>query len=288
LTVGARTALAAGVLLALAAALVFAWTRDGGPAADAGVPELRAQLAEERRAREALEARLADVESALAALRADPGAGPAIDEADAAASVGAGTPADASDAAEAARLADEADPAGGHAWFDERRFGASGIAERDVADLKRVFDEVELERLYLQNQATREGWPDERLNAELTALGDRMTQVRSTYGDEVYDWFLYATNRPNRVLVEGVLGGSAAEEAGIRKGDVILSYDRERMFRPGPLVQGTLQGDLDDRVDVEIWRQGERIRVTLPRGPLGVRLGRKTAPPDSLDGDGVN
>ena len=116
----------------------------------------------------------------------------------------------------------------------------------------------------------------------MNALGDRLTELRTTYGDETYDWFLYATNRPNRVIVEGVLGGSAAEEAGIRAGDVIVSYDRERVFRPGPLVQGTLSGNLDDRVDVEVWRQGERIQLTLPRGPLGVRLGRKTSPPDPL------
>ena len=113
----------------------------------------------------------------------------------------------------------------------------------------------------------------------MNALTDRQLQIQSTYGDETYDWFLYATNRPNRVMVEGVLGGSAAEDAGIKPGDLILSYDRERVFRPGPLVQGTLRGSLGDRVDVEVWRQGERVRLSLPRGPLGVRLGRKTSAP---------
>jgi hypothetical protein len=244
----------------------------------AAIPELRAQIAEERSAREKLATKLERLESDLAALR--DGRAP-IDEAAAAAAV---APTDAAAAAdpEAARLADDADPAPGHAWFDERRLNGAGLTERDVAELKRVFDEVELERLYLQNQASRERWPEGRLNAEMAALNDRVTELRASYGDETYDWFLYATNRPNRVVVEGVLGGSAAEEAGIRSGDVILSYDRERVFRPGPLVQGTLRGDLSDHVSVEVWRQGERITLTLPRGPLGVRLGRKTFPPDPL------
>jgi membrane-associated protease RseP (regulator of RpoE activity) len=277
--VSARAALAAALVVALVALVVVASARRGADGASpAGVAALRAKVEEERQAREALEARLARVEGDLAALREERGA---IDEASAAASVGAAGEGPAP-GTEAARIAEDADPAPGHAWFDDRRIAGAGLPERDVADLKRVFDEVELARLYLQNQASREKWPAARLNAEMNALGDRLTELRTTYGDETYDWFLYATNRPNRVIVEGVLGGSAAEEAGIRAGDVIVSYDRERVFRPGPLVQGTLSGNLDDRVDVEVWRQGERIQLTLPRGPLGVRLGRKTSPPDPL------
>jgi hypothetical protein len=273
-----RLAVLAAIVVAIAVAAVLliaqAAGRDGGAPRGESLAELRLLLQEERQAREALAAKLDRLAGDVAALREDRGA---IDEASAAASVGAATGASAADVAAA-----DADPAPGHAWFDERRLAAAGLPERDVADLKRVFDEVELERLYLQNQASREGWPQARLGAEMNALTDRLLQVRSTYGDETYDWFLYATNRPNRVVVEGVLGGSAAEEAGIRAGDVILSYDRERVFRPGPLVQGTLRGNLDERVDVEVWRQGERIQLTLPRGPLGVRLGRKTSPPDPL------
>jgi hypothetical protein len=275
---GVRIAvLAAGVVAAaVVAVVVIGQTREGaGPRGDS-VSELRTLLHEERQAREALEAKLDRLAGDVAALREDRGG---IDEASAAASVGgaAGAPGSAD-----TPLGDDVDPAPGHAWFDERRLASAGLPERDVAELKRVFDETELERLYLQNQASREGWPPARLNAEMNALSERQLQIQATYGDETYDWFLYATNRPNRVLVEGVLGGSAAEDAGIKPGDLILSYDRERVFRPGPLVQGTLRGSLDDRVDVEVWRQGERIQLTLPRGPLGVRLGRKTSSPDPL------
>lgn len=274
-----RIAVLAAALVAAAvlAVLVIGQTlRAGGAPRGDSVAGLRTLLQEERQAREALAAKLDRLAGDVAALREDRGG---IDEAAAAASVGGAT--GAAGAGADARLADD-DPAPGHAWFDERRLAAAGLPERDVADLKRVFDETELERLYLQNQASREGWPPARLNAAMNALTDRQLQIQSTYGDETYDWFLYATNRPNRVLVEGVLGGSAAEDAGIKPGDLILSYDRERVFRPGPLVQGTLRGNLDDRVDIEVWRQGERIQLTLPRGPLGVRLGRKTSSPDPL------
>jgi S1-C subfamily serine protease len=104
--------------------------------------------------------------------------------------------------------------------------------------------------------------------------------MRQDYGEDAYDWFLYAAGRANRVVVEGVLGGSAAAEAGIRSGDAIVRYDGERVFKPPTLIRGTLAGRLNETVEVEIERaDGTRATVTLPRGPVGVRLGRRTVQP---------
>ena len=104
--------------------------------------------------------------------------------------------------------------------------------------------------------------------------------MREDYGEEAYDWFLYASGRANRVVVEGVLGGSAAAEAGLKTGDMIVRYDGERIFKPPALVQGTLAGKLNETVEVEIeGADGRRSTLTLPRGPIGVRLGRRTAEP---------
>jgi S1-C subfamily serine protease len=113
-------------------------------------------------------------------------------------------------------------------------------------------------------------------------VDDRLLAVRERYGEDTYDWFLYAAGRSNRVKVEGVLGGSAAADAGFRSGDVIVSYDGERIFKPGALVQGTLGGRLGDHVDVEVMRGGELVSLRVPRGPLGVRLGRDTVEPAPL------
>lgn len=279
MTTGTRvafaTALAVG--LALAAALALRGAGDG-----AALAALRAELAQERQARERLETEVARLAGDLAAFREGASIGDSAATDRGGSEPRSGIDVDGGAAAEVAASVEDAAsvPSPGYAGFDTDRLRGAGLAERDVADLRRLFEEIELDRLYLQNQASREGWPRERIAAEDAALDGRSATVRQTYGDETYDWFLYAAGKPNRVVVEGVLGGSAAEEAGIRRGDVILSYDGGRVFRPGPLVQGTIRGSLDENVDVELLRGGERIELTLPRGPLGVRLGRRSAQPE--------
>lgn len=256
----------------------FALARASGPPG-AGTPSgeevaaLRAELAAERGAREGLEARLARLEAELSTLGAGsqeatpepladtPGAPP-------------GQPEVAADPVAALEAS-----ASERGWFDAARLEAAGLPDRDIADLRRLFEETELERLYLRDQATRERWPQARLASELSALDERMASVREDYGESAYDWFLYAAGRPNRVKVEGVLGGSAAAEAGLRAGDLIYAYSGERVFRPFALVRSTQSGRLGETVELEVQRGAERLRLTVPRGPLGIRLGRDTLEP---------
>jgi hypothetical protein len=278
-----RAALAAALALALLAGAAAGWLLRG-PGGSASVGVLERRLDEESAARVRLEEQLAQLQSDVLALRLG---AEVVSESDVAPYLGAGEaePGDAADESEHAAIAAAAAEGGspGHGWFDPKRLAAAGLPERDVEDLRRLFEEVELERLHLQNQATRERWDRARLAQELAALDDRTRAVRDTYGDETYDWFLYAADRSNRVVVESVLGGSAADEAGLRAGDVILSYDGQRIFKPGALVRGTLEGRLDENVDLRVQSRGGGTRtLTLPRGPLGIRLGRDTVQPTPL------
>lgn len=269
------------VAAALAAAVGTVALRGGGEGGDAeAIAELRARLDAERAARERIETQLASLQSDVLALHLG---ARVVSEADVAPYLGAA--AGGEGGAEGERPIDpEAaeDAAPGQGWFDVSRLEASNLPERDVEDLRRLFEEVELERLYVQNQATRERWDRRRLGAELAALGARTREVRDTYGEDTYDWFLYAAGRSNRVKVESVLSGSAAEEAGLRAGDVVVSYDGNRIFKPGALVRGTLQGRLGDRVEVVVQRGGSTRTVTVPVGPLGIRLGRGSVEPSPL------
>jgi PDZ domain len=265
-------------LAALAGGFALAGVVDApaGTAAGTGdaLAQLRAELAFERGAREALASQVARLEADLAALR-----GPEPTEA-ALAAAGGEAPADAPPADDVAEApAPSPDPA----WFDGARLAKAGLSERDAADLKRIFEETELDRLYLRDQATREGWPDGRLAQELAQLDEKMTSVRDDYGEAAYDWFLYAAGRANRVKVEGVLGGSTGSEVGIQAGDHIYSYAGERIYKPWSLVQATQSGRPGETVEVEVERGGERLRVTVPRGPIGVRIGRDTVEPPLLD-----
>ncbi|MDH3686846.1 MAG: PDZ domain-containing protein [Myxococcales bacterium] len=229
------------------------------------VAALAAALVEERTAREALALEVASLSLQLEALRGEP-----VADAD---PVAAAPP---SDEPLAAR---ERAEAAGEIWFDESRLVAGGLRPADAELLRELYEEIQLERLYARDAATREGWPGQRLRQEFRELDARIAAVREDWGEDTYDWFLYAADRTNRVEIESVLGSSPAAEAGVRPGDVILSYAGRRIYTPAELRRATTEGTLGEIVALEVVSDGRSRRVDVPRGPLGVRLDAHSAPP---------
>lgn len=157
---------------------------------------------------------------------------------------------------------------------------AAGFPEEIVREFKANLDQTELDRLYLRDIATREGWVDTaRFREEVEALRLDASSTREEYGEEFYDWMLYTTGHPNRVAVGDVMTGSAAEDIGIRPGDQVLSYDGQRIFSPSELRDATIQGDPGALTPVEVLRNGRYVRLIVPRGPLGIRVERTTVEP---------
>jgi membrane-associated protease RseP (regulator of RpoE activity) len=70
-------------------------------------------------------------------------------------------------------------------------------------------------------------------------------------------------------LVTEVLGGSPAEEAGLRVHDVILEFDGKPIADRSGVVAAVRDAAADTRIAVNIWRDGRRIQVylTLPQRP---------------------
>ena len=66
--------------------------------------------------------------------------------------------------------------------------------------------------------------------------------------------------------------GSAAEQAGVVNGDLILSYDQHRLFNVRELVTATTEGNRYEWIDIIVERDGSVLTLSIPRGPLGVRL----------------
>ena len=166
--------------------------------------------------------------------------------------------------------------------LDESVLVDAGFSESDARALRDAYETLQMEQLYLRDRAAREGWNlGDRLGEELTALAEREEALAEEYGDEAYDWVLYATGRPNRVTVRDVFAESPAANAGLAEGDVLVRYDDRRVRSSLELRSATTEGIAGEWVDLEILRAGKRERLRLPRGPLGILLDVSSSEPTS-------
>ena len=149
-----------------------------------------------------------------------------------------------------------------------------GIDPSLAEDIVRRKNSIELKRLALQDRATREGYLDtQQYYDELAAINVNDIILREELGDQRYDEYLYNSKQNNRIRISSVMLGSAAEQAGIQDGDIVLSYDNTRMFNWSELKDATAEGQLGEYVSISIYRNGEIFSFSVPRGPLGMQLG---------------
>jgi membrane-associated protease RseP (regulator of RpoE activity) len=152
--------------------------------------------------------------------------------------------------------------------FDREALIQAGVRPDEVEGLRELWEQSEMDKLYLSDAAARDGWlPSRRYREELRTLNE---EFRQELGDDSYDQLLFATGRPNRVIVQDVLEDSPADYAGLQAGDAIVSYDEMRVFRPGELKLATSGGRRGELVPVSVIRGDQRMIVYVERGPLGV------------------
>ena len=228
---------------------------------EARVAALREELAAERDARLGLEA---EVEMLRVLLEQDGGGAPQAPP------PGAAAPEPLEGAV--------ANLVGEKLWFDAPALQEQGVSAPETSRLEKLFEESELQLLYLRDRATREGWAaTPRFLQETYAL---RSGLRESAGDETFDWLLYATQRTNRVVVLSVLSNGPASQAGLQAGDVIVRYDGRAVFKGRELQQATTQGEAGRSVAVDVQGlDGSMRHVTVPRGPLGIQLGEQRRPP---------
>jgi C-terminal processing protease CtpA/Prc len=149
-----------------------------------------------------------------------------------------------------------------------------GIDPSQAEDIVRRKNSIELKRLALQDKATREAYLNsQRYFDELSEINALDVTLREELGDERYDEYLYNSKQNNRIRISSIMLGSAAEQAGIQKGDVVLSYDNQKMYSWQELKDATSEGQLGEYVSISIYRNGEIYSFSVPRGPLGMQLG---------------
>lgn len=162
----------------------------------------------------------------------------------------------------------------------ERALIAAGVDATTATEIRRRRDELSLSEIYLRNQAEREGWlntPD--FATKMAEIERQRTSIRDEIGDAAYDRYLAALDQPNRVAVNEVMLESPAAVAGLQPGDVVLRYGETRIFAPSELVSATRGGTAGENVQMEIIRQGQRLEIQVPRGPLGVSVAASRGDP---------
>ncbi len=157
----------------------------------------------------------------------------------------------------------------------------AGLDSFTAQEIARKQSDVELRRLELLDNATREGYMGtDRFREEMTQLRKAEVRVRDEIDETAYDKYLYYTGQANRVGVASVMMGSAAEESGIQQGDMILRYQDEPLYSGRDLRAATIKGERDEPVNVTVQRGDSQVTVSVPRGPLGVRLSPMSINPE--------
>ncbi len=141
-------------------------------------------------------------------------------------------------------------------------------AERAAYILQR-----ESELRFAQMQAYYEARNAEDPEARLASLTDPDEALRTEIGETEYEKYLRANNRSTSVEVEGVMSSSPAATAGLQPGDEIVRYDGERVYNSRDLIQRAMHGE--GPVVVEVLRDGSSMEVIIPRGPIGIEIGRR-------------
>lgn len=152
--------------------------------------------------------------------------------------------------------------------FDEAALIAADLGSDSVRRIRELWEQVEHEKAEVGMRAARQGWAE--TYRHFRALRGLEGRARRELEDVEYDWYLYATHRPNRVIVRQVLDDTVASRAGLERGDAILRYEGVRIFSPSELDAQIAGGEPDTNVRLEIVRAGRELSFVVPREQLGV------------------
>jgi hypothetical protein len=182
------------------------------------------------------------------------------------------TVADRRETAERARETARGPSAGTREWvtrYQERRVSRmveGGFSEDEARRILQQESEAQYKAMQAAWEAERNGEALDRF----APMNSTQSILRSEIGDDAYARYLEVQGQPTSVSVTQVLSGSPGTRAGIQAGDQVVSYNGERVFSMLDLRNQTMQGEPGEEVVIEIDRDGMRMQLTIPRGPLGI------------------
>lgn len=164
----------------------------------------------------------------------------------------------------------------------DSRLAAAGFTTAQIDAIRRREGEESMRWIELDDTARREGWHDTaRYYEEAAQLNASRYSLLNELGEQAYDRYLFTMGRPNRVAINSVFRTSPAEQSGLRPGDIIQTYAGERVFSVEQLNALRSGGTKGAPVIVEIFREGQLMQVTIPRGPMGLQPRMSVVDPDA-------
>jgi hypothetical protein len=153
--------------------------------------------------------------------------------------------------------------------FQERRLSQlveGGFSEDEARRVLQQESEAQFKAMQASYEAQRRG----DVVDSLSAMSRPQALLRAELGDSDYERYLQAQGQATAIQVTQVMDGSPASLAGMEPGDQIVSYGGERVFDVNELRELTLQGRAGEDVVIEIEREGVRMQLNVPRGPVGI------------------
>lgn len=153
--------------------------------------------------------------------------------------------------------------------FMERRVGRlieGGFSEDEARRILQQESEATFKSMQMAWEAQRSGESLEPFDRFLNP----QALLREELGDAAYARYLEVQGQPTSISVTQVMSGSPGSSAGLQPGDQLVNYDGKRVFSVGDLRSLTMQGEPGQDVVIEVERDGVRMQLTIPRGPIGI------------------
>lgn len=144
----------------------------------------------------------------------------------------------------------------------------AGFAPNRAESILDRSSELQWEAMQAQFDARSEGrsynWADLETNPNW--------RLRQELGDDDYQRFLEAMGQGTDVTIQNVYESSPAARIGLQAGDQVLAYNGTRVFNTMELRALSAGQPAGGDAVIEIMRNGNRMQLAIPTGPMGVQV----------------
>jgi len=154
-------------------------------------------------------------------------------------------------------------------FFGSEEFSAAENEHNSNYAFAKKYTTTKLKRNLIKAQSEELNWDRDLVNNALYEQEQEENEMKNQYGDDEYDRSLIEAGFPNRLAVSNILDMSPAYNAGLRIGDIIISYGGKRVFDWPDLKSNEIEHNNYNDVVLIISRAGETKELLVPAGPIG-------------------